>query len=112
MSAASRRWLISGLLFAAAVGTLAWASVEVGSDACTVANTEVWGATVDEAILLFVSLATASAGASLALSHRPLAIVIVLTLASAGAWFIVSWTVFFVVAFNHCSVWADVRPVG
>jgi hypothetical protein len=59
---ASRRWLTSGLLFAAAGGTLAWASVEVGSEACTVANTELWGATVDQAVLLFVSLAAASAG--------------------------------------------------
>jgi hypothetical protein len=98
--------MISGLLVGAALGTLVWASVAVGTEECTLANRQVWEATVGQAILLLMSvLAAAGAAASLAVGHsrRP-SLVILITLSVGGLWFIISWIVFLISDFGHCPI--------
>jgi hypothetical protein len=70
-------------------------------------NRGLWGASVGQSILLFVSVAAAAgAGASFALLRpgRRLYRAILPMLLVGGLWFIISWIVFFAAALGHCPI--------
>lgn len=101
-----KRSLIAGLLLAAAVGTLTWASVAAGTEECVLAKRQVSEATVDQAVLLALSVATASAAGFLLVLRRSQSVLAAMAFALIVAlvWFIVAGTVFLSADFGHCPI--------
>jgi hypothetical protein len=98
---------VTGLLLAAALGTLIAASVSVGTQGCDMGTRTVWwwGATPAQAILLALSTAAAAGGgASVAARRGGHLYALLWTLGVGGIWFIISWTVFFGTVLQHCPI--------